>query len=163
MFGFKLILFCGVISTKYSSTKNFWILKQLWRATSCIPVQAVWETLFQLLSEPSEERYYHFYSLEWAMGENSKLYLHLFSVFISILDRLHSVNITDSKILDCAFIVTFALILFWDLRCLFGLLLVYFTYIFSKLIRQDKNIPQLQSAAIKALGPKANKMHPFSM
>lgn len=96
-------------------------------------------------------------------GENSKLCLQLVSAFISALDRRHSVNITGSKILDCTFIVTFALILFRDLRCLFSLFLVYFTYILSKLIRQDKSILHLQSAAMKALVPKGNKRCPFPM
>lgn len=48
------------------------------------------------------------------------------------------------------------LIMFRDLRCLFSLFLVYFTYMLSKLIRQNKSMQCLQATSTKAHVPKEN-------
>lgn len=120
------------------------------------------KTFFPLASELSEETHalpVFFISLNvlWGTKLYSKLCLSIFLLVLFYIWVDYIVNITDSKTVDCAFTGTFVLILFWDLRCLFSLFPVYFTYTLSKLMRQNKSMWYLQATSTKARVPQERK------
>lgn len=101
--------------------------------------------------------FFIFLNVLWGSILYSKLCLSIFLLILFYIWVDYIVNITDLKTVDCAFIGTFALILFRDLRCLFSLFLVYFTYTLSKLMRQNKSMWYLQATSTKARVPKERK------